>query len=96
MAAYVIFIRDGAVRDQAEFAQYSKTAREARGDFKLTPLAVYGAVETLEGAPADGVVVLQFPDAEQAKRWYNSEAYQAALPHRMRAASYRVVITEGL
>ena len=96
MAAYVIFIRDGAIRDQAEMEEYSKKGRAGGGDVRPTPLAVYGAVETLEGAPADGVVLLQFPDVAQAKAWYNSPGYQAALPHRMRAASYRVVITEGL
>jgi uncharacterized protein (DUF1330 family) len=96
MAAYIIFIRDGAVRDPAAMEEYSKAARGARGDFKLTPLATYGAIETLEGAPADGAVVLQFPDVAQAKAWYNSEGYQAAIPHRNRAASYRVMITEGV
>ena len=96
MAAYIIFIRDGAVRDPAAMEEYSKTARSAGGGHKLEPLVAYGKVEPLEGAPADGVVVLKFPDMDQAKAWYNSPGYQAAVPHRMRGASYRVMVTEGV
>ena len=95
MAAYVIFIRD-RMNDPDEFAIYSQKARAARGDHPLKPLAYYGKVETLEGEPADGVVVLEFPTMEAARAWYESPAYQEALVHRKRAADYRVVLVEGI
>jgi uncharacterized protein (DUF1330 family) len=95
MPAYAIFIRD-SMNDPDEFAIYAQKGRAARGDHPLTPLAYYGAHETWEGEPADGVVLLQFPTMEAARAWYNDPAYQAAKVHRDKAANYRVVLVEGL
>jgi uncharacterized protein (DUF1330 family) len=53
-------------------------------------------METLEGESPDGVVVLQFPTVEDAKAWYHSPAYQAAVPHRQKGADYRAFIVQGL
>ena len=95
MAAYVVMIRDRMI-DPAEFAAYGAKAREARGDHKITPLAFYGKHEVLEGPDAEGVVILQFPSAAEARAWYDSPAYQAALEHRLKGAAYRVMIVEGV
>jgi uncharacterized protein (DUF1330 family) len=96
MPVYMIFIREGKIRDQAEMDTYSGMNREAPRDPKLSALVVYGKLETLEGAPADGIVMLQFPTAEDAKAWYNSPAYQAAIPHRQKGADYRAILVQGL
>lgn len=97
MPAYLIVYRESPVRDAAEMAEYSRQTREmAGGDWKLTPLVVYGAVHPLEGQAPDGVIMLQFPTIEDAKAWYESPAYQAALPHRKKAADYRAIFVEGL
>ena len=96
MAVYVLFIRESVIRNQPEMDIYRGMNREKPPDPKLTPLAVYGALEALEGAPPDGVVILQFPTVEDAKAWYNSPAYQAAMPHRRKAADYRGFIVQGL
>lgn len=95
MTAYVIFIRN-AITDAEEMATYGQKAAGARGDHKMTPLAFYGPVETLEGDKADGVVLISFPSMDEAKAWYNSPAYQEALPHRLKGADYRVILAEGL
>ncbi len=95
MPAYVIMIRDRMV-DPAEFATYGAKAREARGDHKITPLAFYGPHQALEGPDPEGVVILQFPSAAEARAWYDSPAYQEALQHRLKGAEYRVVIVEGV
>lgn len=95
MTAYVIFIRN-AITDAEEMATYGKKAAGARGDHPMTPLAFYGPVETLEGDKADGVVLISFPTMDAAKAWYNSPAYQEALPHRLKGADYRVILAEGL
>jgi uncharacterized protein (DUF1330 family) len=70
--------------------------RESPRDPKLKALVAYGAIEAVEGAAPNGMVMLQFPTAEDAKAWYNSPAYQAALPHRMKGAEYRAFIVQGL
>ncbi len=95
MTAYVIVLREGPIEDMAEYDQYLAKMPDP-SPFRMVPLALYGAVEPLEKAPADGVVLLQFPTVEDAKAWYFSDGYQAAAPHRIRSADYRVMIVEGL
>jgi uncharacterized protein (DUF1330 family) len=70
--------------------------REAPRDPNLTPLIVYGATEALEGKAPDGIILLQFPTVEDAKAWYSSPHYQAAIPHRKKGADYRVMIVQGV
>jgi uncharacterized protein (DUF1330 family) len=98
MPAYMILIRDEPVRDEAAMAEYQRMNRQTANEFsaKLTPLVLYGAVEALEGAKPDGVIMLQFPTVEDATAWYNSPAYQAALPYRKKAADYRAFLVQGL
>jgi uncharacterized protein (DUF1330 family) len=96
MPAYVLFIREGGIRDQSEMDIYRGMTREIPLDPKLTALVAYGAMQPLEGESPDGVVLLQFPTVEDAKAWYNSPAYQAAVPHRRKGADYRAFIVQGL
>ena len=96
MPAYMIFIREEPIHDAQAMAEYQQKNRENTGDFKLKPLAVYGAMETFEGKPADGIIMLEFPTVEDAKAWYNSPGYQAAIPLRQKAAHYRAILVEGL
>jgi uncharacterized protein (DUF1330 family) len=92
----MIFIREGEIFDAAEMATYSNLTRTTLGEFKLKPLVVYGNLESMEGEAPDGVVMLEFPSAEEAKSWYHSSAYQAAVEHRKKAAHYRVFMVEGV
>ncbi|MDB5970352.1 MAG: hypothetical protein JWQ90_2802 [Hydrocarboniphaga sp.] len=96
MAAYILFIRENPVRDAAEMATYGQMNHSNPPDPKLSALAVYGAIDALEGAAPDGVVLLQFPTVEDAKAWYNSPGYQAASVHRKKGADYRALIIQGL
>ena len=92
----MLFLREGAVHDSLAMAEYQRVNREYLADFKMKPLVVYGATEALEGEAPDGIVLLEFPTVEDAKAWYNSPGYQAAVPHRMQAADYRAINVEGL
>lgn len=100
MPAYMIFLREGPIRDQAAMAEYQALNRENAQKFsatyKLVPRVVYGALTGIEGAAPDGVIVLEFPTVADAKAWYDSPAYQAAVPLRQKAADYRSFIVEGL
>jgi uncharacterized protein (DUF1330 family) len=96
VATYMIFLREGAIVDAAAMAEYSAMNRSATPDPNMKLLTVYGAMETLEGEPADGVVILEFPSREAAKAWYESPAYQAAIPLRQKGAPYRCLMVEGL
>jgi uncharacterized protein (DUF1330 family) len=96
MAVYVLFLREGQIRNPSEMEIYQRMARQIAPHPKLTALAAYGAMQALEGEPPDGVVLLQFPTVEDAKDWYHSPAYQAAVPHRQKGADYRAFIVQGL
>ena len=96
MPAYLIVTREGPVRDTAEMAEYQRLNRENPPKVPLKPLAIYGALEPLEGEAPDGALVLEFASVADAKAWYDSVEYQAALPHRQKAADYRMFIVDGL
>jgi uncharacterized protein (DUF1330 family) len=95
MTAYIVFTRE-RMRDPEEFKTYSAKAGTTLAGHEAKPLVFYGKAETLEGAPVEGAVVIQFPTMEAAKAWYDSDAYVAARQHRFAAADYRCFITEGL
>ena len=95
MSAYVVYVRD-RITDPEEFKKYEESAPAASVGHPITPLAFYGAVETLEGPLVDGAVILEFPTVSDARASYNSPLYQAALKHRLKGAEYRVFIVEGI
>lgn len=95
MTAYVVLIRENTT-DAAELKLYGEQAPAARVGHNMTPLAFYGPLQTLEGAPIEGCVILAFPSAAEAHDWYNSPIYQAAREHRLKGADYRVFIVEGV
>jgi uncharacterized protein (DUF1330 family) len=96
MSAYVVYVRD-RITDPEEFSRYEESAAAAASiGHPGTPLAFYGAVETLEGERVDGAVILEFPTIKDAKAAYNSPLYQGALQHRLKGAEYRVFMVEGI
>jgi uncharacterized protein (DUF1330 family) len=95
MSAYIVFTRE-RLRDSAEMDIYAGKAGSTLSGHEGKPLAYYGPNETLEGAPIDGAVIIEFPTLDAAKAWYESPAYVEARVHRFKGADYRVFITEGL
>lgn len=96
MPAYMIFVREDEVFDVDAMQRYQQANRRNIGEYNLKPLVVYGSLETAEGKPADGIVLLEFPSMEEAKAWYYSAAYQQAAEFRKQAANYRVFFVEGV
>ena len=95
MTAYIVFTRK-STKDQAELATYSEMAGRTLAGRPVTPRTFYGRQEVLEGAPVEGVAILEFPTLDEAKAWYDSPAYRAAREHRFKGADYSVVIVEGV
>ncbi len=95
MAAYIVFIRD-RVRDLAGYASYSAVAAPTIAGHAARPLAYSGPVESLEGPPIDGVIMIEFSTMAEARAWYDSPAYTAVRGQRFASADFRVFITEGL
>lgn len=95
MSAYLVFIKEKTL-DPAEMAVYQQEVSALLGTFGLKVLAAYGAQEILEGGPAEGVVIAEFPSAEDAKGWYNSPAYKVVRQHRFKGAEYRCILVQGV
>jgi uncharacterized protein (DUF1330 family) len=100
MPAYFLFIREDAITDQAAMDAYSAMNRANAATFVanhgIKPLSVYAATEAYEGEAPDGIILLEFPSIEDARAWYASPEYQAAIPHRMQGAKYRALLLPGL
>ena len=83
MAAFVVVL--ATPKDEAKLQEYGGKARETLASFG-GEVAAGGPCETLYGENSHGrIVVLQFPDANTAKNWYNSADYQALIPMRKEA-----------
>jgi uncharacterized protein (DUF1330 family) len=95
MSAYVVYVRD-RITDPEEFQKYEELSAAASEGLQMKPLAFYGEVDTLEGAPVDGAVIIEFASVEEARSMYNSPKYQEALQHRLKGAEYRVFIVDGI
>lgn len=95
MAAYIVFTRE-RMRDKAEYDIYASKVRDTLAGQPVKPLAAYGKHETLEGAPIDGAVILEFPSTAAAKAWYDGPGYAEARVHRFKGCDYRAFIVEGL
>jgi uncharacterized protein (DUF1330 family) len=56
-----------------------------------------GTLEPLEGGDwfTPRLVVLEFPDREAARRWYESDEYQRILPIRQANSTGKLVLVEG-
>ncbi|TDE26344.1 DUF1330 domain-containing protein [Actinomadura sp. 6K520] len=58
---------------------------------------VHGSVPEVMEGPLDGAYVLiEFPDMDNAKRWYESDGYQAILPMRTDHMKGTAVLLPGV
>lgn len=78
------------------YAQYQKDVPQTISDFGGRYLVRGGAATQIEGESQGGRnVVLEFPSREQAEAWYNSDAYQAILPHRKNNSTGNLILVDG-
>jgi uncharacterized protein (DUF1330 family) len=94
MPAYVVITKT-RTRNADELGRYAKDAPRFMEGHRATYLARFGRSEAKEGAPVEGVAIIEFPSFEEAKAWYESPAYQEASQHRFRGGDYNIVIVEG-
>jgi uncharacterized protein (DUF1330 family) len=95
MSAYLIFTREETL-DEAELKIYWNKIRATFAGHPVKVLVNYGRLEVLEGDPVEGVVIAEFPSFDAAKAWYESPAYQAIRPHRIKGAIYSGLVVEGV
>jgi uncharacterized protein (DUF1330 family) len=95
MSAYVVFTRTKTI-DQKELEEYWTGIRATMKGHPIEVLVAYGKHEVLEGDPVEGIVIARFPNANAARNWYYSEAYQNVAQHRKCGAIYQGLIVEGV
>lgn len=84
------------IHDRATYGKYEEGFGAIFERYKGTLLAVDDAPEALEGDwPECRTVIIQFPSADEAKRWFNSADYQALAEHRKAASVGHVAIAKG-
>ena len=95
MAAYLIFAIDITDPEgfKKEYAERVGATHEKYGGKLLVP---GGTCDTLEGDwRPNRVAMLEFENAEQARRWYSSEEYAPLKDARLKTAITRLFLIEG-
>jgi len=95
MPAYLIVETD--ITDPDRYEQYKAAAPAAIEAFGGRYVVRGGETAVLEGDwQPKRVVLVEFPDLEAAKRFYDSPEYQAAKKLREGAATLNMVAVQGL
>jgi uncharacterized protein (DUF1330 family) len=93
MTAYVIARIQ--ITDPEAFETYRQQVAPTIAAFGGTYLVRGGRMEVLEGESRPRIVVLSFPSYQQAKRWYESDAYAGPLALRHQSAMADVILVAG-
>ena len=95
MPAYVI--ADIDVHDPDGYEDYKQRSSGAAAAYGGRFVVRGGAVDVLEGERTPTrIVVLEFPDADAARRWWDSPEYREARAIRERTARTEMLLVEGL
>ena len=95
MSTYVIAQVD--IHDADEYALYVKGFMAMFAGYRGAVLVADNNVGVVEGNwPYGRTAVIRFEDEAEAKRWYHSDAYQAAAAHRQNGATTNLIIAHGL
>ncbi len=94
MPAYVI--ADIDVHDAEAYRPYPPLVDETLGSFGGRFLVRGGEHEVLEGDwQPHRLVVIEFPTIDEARRWYDSEAYAGAMAIRKSASDGNIILVAG-
>ncbi len=93
MSAYII--ANVEVTDPDQYRQYQKFSSEAISKYGARVLVRGGEVTPLEGEHPGRTVVMEFDDAEAARRFYDSPEYRQGRAIRANAARMTMYIVQG-
>ena len=95
MSAY--FIVEVNITDPQLFQEYAKAVPATIAGHGGKYLVRGGTLERKEGDwMPKRVVVLEFPSMDQARKWYGSPEYKPLLAMRLKAASSKLILVEGV
>jgi uncharacterized protein (DUF1330 family) len=85
------------IHDWAESEKYAEGFLDVFARYEGELLVVSENPEVVEGEwPYTRTVLISFPSAEAARRWYESPEYRAIAQYRFRASQANAVLVEGL
>lgn len=85
-----------SIHDKQKYERYKELAPASIFKYGGRYAARGGEVEALEGQfEPERLVVLEFPSADAARRWWNSPEYAEAKKIRQSCSTARMVLTEG-
>lgn len=94
MTAYVIV--EMAITDPVAIEEYRRLAGASVVQYGGRFIVRGGKLDFLEGGwTPERIVVLEFPNRDQARTWWSSPEYSAARVIRDRAARTRMILVEG-
>ena len=95
MPAYVI--ANIEVTDPKGYEEYRSRTLATIEKFGGRFIVRGGTHEVKEGAwQPHRLILLEFPDMDTARRWYDSDAYQGIIPYRSHTAKTELLLVEGL
>jgi uncharacterized protein (DUF1330 family) len=95
MPAYLI--SDVVVKDAEAFETYRTSAAASISRYGGRYLVRGGSIVPLEGSWAPRtIIIVEFPNLEQARAWYRSAEYASALAVRDDALSHNLVLVDGV
>jgi uncharacterized protein (DUF1330 family) len=94
MAAYMLV--DCSVTDPTKYEEYKRLAQAAVAQYGGRYIVRGGETVVLEGSwQPNRVVVLEFPDMQRARAFYDSPEYRAARQARAGAAKMNMIAVAG-
>jgi uncharacterized protein (DUF1330 family) len=95
MTAYVLAHID--IHDQEAYREYAALVPDTLKPYGGRFLVRGGSHETLDGDwEPSRLVLVEFPSADHARRWHESDAYRAAMAIRHGASTGSLVLVEGI
>jgi uncharacterized protein (DUF1330 family) len=94
MPTYIV--GDIHITDPAAYQAHVPRALATIARFGGRVIAGGGKIDLLEGGPMpERIFIIEFPSAAAARRWYQSDEYQAVSKVRLSASHGRVFLIEG-
>ena len=95
MSAYIVVSVE--IHDPVRYEDYRKTVLPTLEAYGGRFLVRGGKVEVLEGNwPQRRIVIVEFPSAEVARKWWNSSEYAAPKALRQATAHTDMILVEGI
>ena len=90
------FIANIRINDEADYQKYIEKSDEVFRKFKGRYLSVDNNPQLLEGNwDYTRTVLIEFPNEDEFKNWYNSTEYQEILKYRLNAANCDSILIKG-